>query len=108
MRTLQSGADIPADRFNRLGTVEYLPFLKMVPHDLQPQGKARGVFPDGDERQGSAARFADMVRTSDMYIWSGSLIFSPIAKAEVVVVGVMMTSAFSKAFLKSLMMSVRP
>ena len=55
---------------------------------------------------GTPARLADMVKMSERYMVSGSEILSPILKATVGDVGVMMTSKFSNTLSKSCFISV--
>jgi len=58
------------------------------------------LFPQGRERAQSPARFAGIVKKSDMYMETGSF-FSPNLKAAAGVLGVSMKSAFLKIFSRS-------
>ena len=70
-------------------------------------GRPACVYPQGTEMPGMPARFVEIVKMSERYIWSGSSIFSPILKAGVGVVGVRITSQLLKASWKSRLIRVR-
>src|SRR5712671_239182 len=80
-----------------------------LPSSCSPMGSLAGwvVNPHGRLNPQMPARLQDRVKMSERYICKGSSDFSPILKAGVGVVGVTMTSTFSKAFKKSWRISVR-
>jgi hypothetical protein len=55
-------------------------------------GNPAWLNPHGNEMAGTPARFTEMVKISDKYIWSGSSLFSPNLNAGVGVTGVTMRS----------------
>ena len=63
----------------------------------RPNGKPSWDNPPGSDIAGNPARLAGTVKISFKYIWIGSSIFSPIAKAASGVVGVRIMSTFLKA-----------
>ncbi len=70
-------------------------------------GRPEVVRPQFTLIPGIPARFAEMFRISERYIWSGSSIFSPNLKAAVGEVGVTITSQCWKAWVKSSRMRER-
>ena len=71
-------------------------------------GRLLFVNPHGMEMPGIPARFAEIVKMSERYIVSGSLIFSPILNAAVGEVGVIIASNFLNASSKSFFIKSLP
>src|SRR4030042_6724400 len=67
---------------------------KCFPINCSPIGRLFELNPHGIEMPGTPAKFTEIVKISDRYIWSGSAVFSPILNAAVGEVGVTITSAF--------------
>ncbi len=66
---------------------------KCLPIIWRPIGKLSVVKPHGMDIAGTPAKFIEIVKISDRYIWSGSVAFSPILNAALGDVGVTITSA---------------
>ena len=65
--------------------------------NCRPMGRPFDVKPQGTDIPGIPARFAEMVKMSDRYIFSGSSRFSPALNAGTGEMGPAITSHFLKA-----------
>ena len=90
-----------------MGRAEQRRLIERTGDEVQPEREPSADSPAGNDSAGSPARLAGTVKTSLMYICTGSSIFSPIANAANGAVGVNRTSQVRNASSKSLKMSAR-